>query len=99
MSSCSCGNALDRDGVQCSRCQALQALGLDSIAEQSDIERTYRILVKVWHPDRFQSDPKLRAEADEKLKSINAAYAFLNSEAGQRRSKPRPAAEPSEVPT
>lgn len=82
--------------MQCSRCLALQALGLDARAQREDIERTYRILVKVWHPDRFQSDPRLSAEADEKLKSINSAYAFLNSPAGEMRSPPMPASDSGE---
>lgn len=98
MNFCSCGNAIDQDDTQCGRCTALQALGLDARADHEDVERTYRILVKVWHPDRFQSDPKVRAEADEKLKSINAAYSYLNSEAGQKRGTPPPDAERSEEP-
>jgi hypothetical protein len=47
------------------------------------------MLVKVWHPDRFQTDPKLRAAADEKLKSINAANAVLLSDAAKTRRSAR----------
>ena len=35
--------------------------------------------MKVWHPDRFGNDPKLRARADEKLKEINEAYEKLSA--------------------
>ena len=37
----------------------------------------YRDLVKVWHPDRFGSDPRLRSKAEEKLAQINDAYRAL----------------------
>jgi hypothetical protein len=48
-------------------------------ASAAEIESTYLTLVKVWHPDRFQSDPKLRSAAEEKLKEINAAHDYLNA--------------------
>ena len=48
-------------------------------ASDAHIENAYRTLVKVWHPDRFQADPKTRLAADEKLKEINAAHEFLIS--------------------
>jgi NADH-quinone oxidoreductase subunit L len=38
------------------------------------VKRSYRELVKVWHPDRFGGDPKLQHKAQEKLKQINYAY-------------------------
>lgn len=94
MFTCLCGNTVDHEGSSCERCGALHIFGLDSSASSKEIDNTYRILVKVWHPDRFQSDPKLKREADEKLKSINAAYAFLRSApepSGRKRAK-KPAA-------
>jgi hypothetical protein len=79
MFTCLCGNSVDREGATCERCGALHILGLDANASYKEIESTYRVLVKVWHPDRFQTDPKLREAADEKLKSINSAHAYLAS--------------------
>ena len=79
MSFCACGNDIDGDGTTCARCDALQILGLPIDATKEDVERTYRILVKVWHPDRFQTDEKMKQAADEKLKSINAAHVFLQA--------------------
>ena len=79
MASCACGNALDDVDVRCARCKALQTLGLEAGATDKQIESTYRVLVKVWHPDRFQSDPALKQAAEEKLKSINSAHAYLVS--------------------
>jgi hypothetical protein len=73
---------------RCARCSALQALELDSAATSEEIKNAHRMLVKVWHPDRFQGDAKLKAAADEKLKAINAAYVFLTAKAGKRTSRP-----------
>ena len=39
--------------------------------------------MKVWHPDRFGSDARLRAKAEEKLKQINQAYMVLRSDSGE----------------
>jgi hypothetical protein len=55
----------------------LQTLGLGPGATWHQIEDAYRDLVKVWHPDRFQSDPALRPKAQEKLRALNAAYEQL----------------------
>lgn len=86
MTHCSCGNVLDRDDALCAHCRALQTLGLDTrTATREDIQNVYRVLVKVWHPDRFQSDSMLQANAEEKLKAINAAYEVLQSSATEVR--------------
>ncbi len=52
-------------------------LGLPPGASPQELDQTYRDLVKVWHPDRFGHDPRLRQKADDKLKEINAAYEAL----------------------
>ena len=82
MNTCMCGKPIDTIGTMCSRCGALQTLGLDMHASAGEIESTYITLVKVWHPDRFQTDPKMKASAEEKLKEINAAHDYLTSQAG-----------------
>lgn len=63
-------------------------LDLEPGASFEEIKRSYRDLVKVWHPDRFGSDPKLRAKAEEKLKRINLAYEQLSNEAQQAAGSP-----------
>ncbi len=84
---CSCGVFTEGAGDRCTRCAALQTLDLQSLAGRAEIENAYRTLVKVWHPDRFQHDEKLKKTADEKLKAINSAYSFLTST--KAKSRPR----------
>jgi hypothetical protein len=60
--------------------EALDVLALRPGANSVEIKEAYRDLVKVWHPDRFGSDPGLRQKAEEKLKQINQAYAVLQSD-------------------
>jgi hypothetical protein len=57
--------------------QSLRVLGLAPGATEQAIKEAYRDLVKVWHPDRFGSDVRLRAKAQERLKEVNAAFAKL----------------------
>ncbi|MGB9076456.1 MAG: DnaJ domain-containing protein [Terracidiphilus sp.] len=91
MTTCLCGDEIEQEGALCPRCTALQTLGLAPGATPHEIEKTYRLLVKVWHPDRFQSDPSLRLAAEEKLKAINTAHTYLASLPNQARtSRPKP---------
>jgi hypothetical protein len=57
----------------------LKILGLKSNASPDEIRQAYRDLVRVWHPDRFGTDARLRAKAEEHLKTINAAFHALES--------------------
>ena len=57
---------------------ALRELKLKKSDHPNEIHRNYRQLVKQWHPDQFAHQPEIHALAEEKLKRINQAYAFLN---------------------
>lgn len=59
--------------------QMLAILGLTPGATLVEIKQARTDLVKVWHPDRFSHDARLRVKAGEKLKEINAAYEWLCS--------------------
>jgi len=102
MPTCSCGNAADGAGDFCARCAALQTLELPQDATDKEVKEAYRVLVKVWHPDRFHGDEKLKQAADEKLKALNSAYLFLTSRAGsaqrrrQQAKRPQPEASASQ---
>jgi hypothetical protein len=48
-------------------------------ASPSEIKRAYRDLAQVWHPDKHEGNPRLRAKAEEKIKLINEAYERLSA--------------------
>ena len=84
MKICPCGDAVHDEGTLCARCAALHALDLATGATETEIRKAYRVLVKVWHPDRFQGDEKLSEAAEAKLKEINSAFEFLTSTSTER---------------
>lgn len=94
MDACICGNPVDGNSARCSRCLALRILDLEMDATEEQIRDAHRTMVKVWHPDRFQTDKSLRESAESKLKAVNTAYKFLCStpaSSGPRtRAKPTP---------
>jgi hypothetical protein len=54
-------------------------LGVSANAAPEEIRTAYLDLVKVWHPDRFQGDPRLRRKAERQLQEINLAYEALQT--------------------
>jgi curved DNA-binding protein CbpA len=50
-------------------------LNVPADASPETIRQAYLDLARVWHPDRFQSDERLRKIAEEHLCEVNAAYA------------------------
>jgi curved DNA-binding protein CbpA len=84
MDFCVCGETAEDASGRCSRCAALQVLGLEAKATGEEIRAAHRLLVQVWHPDRFQANAKLKAAAEEKLKAINRAHNFLTSRVGRK---------------
>ena len=61
------------------RAQAYSVLEVEPGATSEEIRSAYRDLVKVWHPDRFPNDERLRKRAEEQTKLLNDAYAYLCS--------------------
>jgi hypothetical protein len=57
-------------------------LDLQPGASPEAVKRAHRDLTKVWHPDRFVHDVPLREKAEEKLKTINTAYATIRESCG-----------------
>lgn len=43
-----------------------------------ELQRSYRDLVQVWHPDRYTHNERLKVKAEEKLKLVNQAYEDLS---------------------
>jgi hypothetical protein len=95
---CTCGDVITKGGTRCDRCDALHVLGLEYGARDDEIKDTYRTLAKVWHPDRFQSDKKLKTTAEGKLKEFNSAFQVLTMPSSRRvppsRSHGRPPSRP-----
>jgi TatA/E family protein of Tat protein translocase len=59
------------------RARLLAVLELPPEATPEQVQRAWRELAKVWHPDRFARDAALQARATERLAAINAAYERL----------------------
>lgn len=57
--------------------RSLQILELESVTSPEELKQAYRDMAKIWHPDRFQDNPRLQKIASTKLTEINAAYNCL----------------------
>ena len=66
-----------RDSLPMTALRASSLLELQPRADQDAIRQAYLDLVRVWHPDRFGDDVRLRERATAKLAELNAAYAML----------------------
>ena len=55
----------------------LSSLELEPGASQAEIKQAFRDLAKIWHPDRFAGDARVRARAQDKFVEINNAYHSL----------------------
>jgi DnaJ-class molecular chaperone len=62
-----------------------QTLGVGPEVPEIELRTAYRDLVRVWHPDRFENDPRLRSKAERKLQEINSAYAEMRERRVQQR--------------
>lgn len=51
------------------------------------VKKTYRSLIKKWHPDRYQQYPEVAEEATEKLKEINEAFEAIKNFEGTEEQK------------
>ena len=54
-------------------------LDLDHEASMSEAREAYIDMARVWHPDRFTDNPRLRKKAEEKFKEINISYAEIRA--------------------
>jgi curved DNA-binding protein len=55
-----------------------ETLGIPRTANPEQIKRTYRVLVRRFHPDLFTDGSEEQAHAGERLRQVNAAYAILS---------------------
>ena len=54
-------------------------LEIEESATPEEIKHAYRLLLEVWHPDRFHHRPTLLAKAGQKTGKINAAFETLSN--------------------
>lgn len=59
--------------------QYYRILELEPGASLEEVHQSYRDMVLVWHPDRFQAHPRLQRKALAKIKEINEAREQLRS--------------------
>lgn len=70
----------DATGVSDKDRRALATLGLSVAATEDEIQSAYRRLAQIHHPDRFERLGQEAVDAaNERFKSINAAYQYLKS--------------------
>jgi molecular chaperone DnaJ len=60
-----------------------ETLGIPREASAGRVKRSYRSLVKIYHPDRFPSDSAEKAEAEKRIRDINEAYSVLSKPASR----------------
>src|ERR1700687_917988 len=60
-----------------------ETLGLEPGASPAEIERARNFLIRALHPDRFMGKPKLQAEAESRMKKVNAAYDRLQAQSSR----------------
>ena len=59
--------------------QYYAVLSIDSAASPETVKKAYRNLAKIWHPDRYVHDSRLKAQAEIEIKKINQAYTAIKS--------------------
>ena len=59
--------------------QYKKLFGIDNDIELKALKKTYRNLVKEWHPDKFQNGHELQEEAEMQSRNIIDGYHFLVS--------------------
>jgi hypothetical protein len=57
--------------------ECYRALELDPGADLAEVREAYRVLSRVWHPDRFAASPAMQARATARQQQLNGAYQAL----------------------
>lgn len=58
--------------------ECYRILEIEPGAPWEEVKRSYRALIKVWHPDRFLHDQSMLQRVQEKTKDLNLAYDTLS---------------------
>lgn len=65
--------------------QYKKLFNVESTIDLAELKKTYRSLVKEWHPDKFQEQDEKALLAEEKSREITQGYEFLISIAPETR--------------
>lgn len=57
--------------------EACKILGLENLPTLGQLRRSYKEMVKQWHPDRHHANPEMEQVAVTKTQQINFAYRLL----------------------
>jgi hypothetical protein len=68
--------------------RAYATIGLRRGCSGKQLKDQYRHLVRMWHPDRWAGDPTGQAEAAQRMRAINQAYALLLDSVPSAESQP-----------
>jgi TPR repeat protein len=60
-------------------------LEIHESATVEEIRDAYRLLLQIWHPDRFHHSPKLLSKAEQKTGTLNVAFETLSNPASKQR--------------
>ncbi len=77
---------------------SLRILDLELPTDPATARQAYTAKVRRWHPDQFPEGSSEKAEADERLKQINIAYARIREYLAFQPPRPEPATEPPPRP-
>jgi DnaJ-class molecular chaperone len=79
--------------------RAFATLDLPPDSSAGDAHRQYRRLAKRWHPDRHAGDPAAEAEASQRMRQINMAFALVRPALRRKAAGPIPRQTPRSSPT
>lgn len=81
------GHAFDADWLFARKPKAdpYAVLGVDPQASDAEVERAYRRLITLYHPDRLEGTaPELREQAEAKARELNAAFEAIQKQRRRR---------------
>jgi hypothetical protein len=82
----------------CHRCELDRStLGFNEFVTFDVVATSYKELARVWHPDRFENDSRLRLRAEEEFKKLQQAFSSLKEHEVQTPPQPPRVASPYPV--
>lgn len=76
---------------------SLKTLGVTFGATWEEINQSYKDLIRVWHPDRFANDERLKKKAEDSSRELNLAMQTLRKEYDPNSKKPQNSEKAHEV--